>query len=391
MPRTISEFVSQVQKSKGFARQNKFEVVITPPSNLKSLLSNNFYYANGQVTDTSDHRWSAQVETGNEGIRSAWNALQEMKDVGESLTLLCDTVTMPGFDLQTHGVQYASEPKVDVVQTHGFASNVAATFYLSTDLRERHFFEQWQKMAVSKTTHKANYYDDYIGEMEIFQLDGNGEITYGIKATEVYPTTIAGIEYAYANTNQIAIQSVNFQYRQWFNMTNDAIEGYSSDLIDYDEGRQRELDKVRAQLDDYQKAKEYDADASSKKRVADRLRRLRPPEIDRQDTNRKSAQVERDRQKHLKKPEVDADQQQLAVKKAKAREERLKKPERKTSDPFHQTQKEFDRQKHLKKPEVDTGSSSTVNLANRNAIARGLGYESAAALKTALRNKAKGL
>ena len=62
--------------------------------------------------------------------------------------------------------------------------------------------------------------------MEIFQLDGNGEITYGIKATEVYPTTIAGIEYAYANTNTIATQAVNFQYRQWFNLTDKAIAGY---------------------------------------------------------------------------------------------------------------------------------------------------------------------
>jgi len=81
-------------------------------------------------------------------------------------------------------------------------------------------------MAVSKTTHKANYYDDYIGEMEIFQLDGNGEITYGIKATEVYPTTLAGIEYAYANTNAIATQAVQFQYRQWFNLTEKSIAGY---------------------------------------------------------------------------------------------------------------------------------------------------------------------
>jgi hypothetical protein len=62
--------------------------------------------------------------------------------------------------------------------------------------------------------------------MEIFQLDGNGEITYGIKATEVYPTTLAGIEYAYANTNQIATQAVQFQYRQWFNMTEESISSY---------------------------------------------------------------------------------------------------------------------------------------------------------------------
>ena len=63
--------------------------------------------------------------------------------------------------------------------------------------------------------------------MEIYQLDLNGEVTYGIKATEVYPSTIGGIEYAYANTNQIALQSVKFQYRQWFNMTADTIAGYN--------------------------------------------------------------------------------------------------------------------------------------------------------------------
>ena len=89
-------------------------------------------------------------------------------------------------------------------------------------------------MAVSTQTHKANYYDDYIGTMEIFQLDGNGEITYGIKATEVYPTTIAGIEYAYANSNQIATQAVSFEYRQWYNLTENAIHTYrNSDSYNY--------------------------------------------------------------------------------------------------------------------------------------------------------------
>ena len=89
--------------------------------------------------------------------------------------------------------------------------------------------EEWQ---LDTSTHKANYYDDYIGSMEIFQLDGNGEITYGIKATEVYPTTLAGIEYAYANTNQIALQAVQFQYRQWFNLTADTIADYKVNLFD---------------------------------------------------------------------------------------------------------------------------------------------------------------
>ena len=152
------------------------------------------------------------------------------------------------------------------------------------------------------------YYDNYIGTMEIFQLNGAGEITYGIKAIEVYPTTIAGIEYAYASANTIALQSVNFQYRQWFNMTSDDIAGYKTRINDEWAIAESQLKTIRA--------------------VEDKL------------ASNTSAK------------------------------------------------REQSKQRFLRKPEVDTG---TTNLAARNAIARGLGYESAAALKTALRNKAKGL
>jgi len=62
--------------------------------------------------------------------------------------------------------------------------------------------------------------------MEIFQLDQNNEITYGIKATEVYPTTIGGIEYSYDSSNQIATQAVSFEYRQWYNLTEESIDSY---------------------------------------------------------------------------------------------------------------------------------------------------------------------
>ena len=133
---------------------------------------------------------------------------------------------MPGHDLQAQDMQHGSAPGRQIVTSHDYAGTISASFYLDSHMRERHFFEMWQKMAVSTTTHKANYYDDYIGTMEIFQLDGQGEITYGIKATEVYPTTIAGIEYAYANSNQIATQAVSFEYRQWYNLTADTIAGY---------------------------------------------------------------------------------------------------------------------------------------------------------------------
>ena len=213
MAKPLQEFIASMNKSGGFARTARYAVRIIPPANLERL-----------ANETSP--------AGPAGSQTAFdnpnavNMLSLANQIGKQINLHCNSVSMPGHDLQAQDMQHGSAPGRQMVTSHDYQGTIAATFYLDTHMRERHFFEQWQKMAVNTNTHKANYYDDYIGSMEIFQLDGNGEITYGIKATEVYPTTIAGIEYAYANTNQIATQAVQFQYRQWFNLTADTIAGY---------------------------------------------------------------------------------------------------------------------------------------------------------------------
>ena len=222
----IQAFISNMSKSGGFARPSQYEVKINPP--------NVFTFVEQVIRDGAniEGQFRIQQEAYAGSFENRKN-LFTMSEVSKQLTLQCQTVTMPSHDLQTQNRAYASEPGREMVQTHGYAGTIDCTFLLSNDLREKHYFELWQSLAVDNYTHKANYYDDYIGSMEIFQLDGNGEITYGIKATEVYPTTIAGIEYAYANSNQIATQAVNFQYRQWYNLTADTIAQYEG-LNSYD-------------------------------------------------------------------------------------------------------------------------------------------------------------
>ena len=208
-----------MNKSGGYARTSKYAVVITPPTSLAQLASE-------RIEPVVE---GGQFEQGFPSSPANPNAstMQSLyKQLGQQVNLHCNTVSMPGHDLQAQDMQHGSAPGRQIVTSHDYAGTINASFYLDSHMRERHFFEMWQKMAVSTTTHKANYYDDYIGTMEIFQLDGQGEITYGIKATEVYPTTMAGIEYAYANSNQIATQAVSFEYRQWYNMTADTIAGY---------------------------------------------------------------------------------------------------------------------------------------------------------------------
>ena len=218
----LQEFIASMNRSKGFARLSRYAVVITPPSNLNRLIT------------------QAQTETGALGEitfeqETNMDQLRAMsRNLGQQLSLHCNSISMPGHDLQAQDMQHGSAPGRQIVQSHDYAGTIAASFYLDSHLRERHYFEKWQKMAVSTTTHKANYYNDYIGSMEIYQLDVNNEVTYGIKATEVYPSTIGGIEYSYDSANQVATQAVSFEYRQWYNLTEDAIHTYrNSDSYNY--------------------------------------------------------------------------------------------------------------------------------------------------------------
>ena len=219
---TIGRFRAMMGRAEGYARTARFAVRIFLPANLGAMIS----------TNTSTGGPPPPVTTSNNPAGTKALALQQLStQMGQQVNLHCDSISMPGHDLQAQEVQHGSSPARSMVQAHAFAGNINATFYADKYLRERHFFEAWQKMAVDMVTHKANYYDDYVGKMQIFQLgslDGEGDRdvpTYGIEAIEVYPATIGAIEYSYANSNQIAKISVAFAYKQWHNLTTDAIAG----------------------------------------------------------------------------------------------------------------------------------------------------------------------
>ena len=222
----INKFRAAMSKAKGFARPSKFAVRLNPPTMI-STIGNAFYTANGETRKTVNREYA-----------DAQAAVREMyMGSGKQIELFCNSVEMPGHDLQTQQQQHGSAPVRDMVTSHGFEGMISATFYLSEDLKERHFFEQWQRLAVNIESHKANFYDDYIGSMEIYQLSNGLDsglpfptfidkifdvdmAEYGIRASEVYPATISGIEYSYESGNQIATMAVGFNYREWRNLGN---------------------------------------------------------------------------------------------------------------------------------------------------------------------------
>ena len=216
-----------MSKSGGFARPSQYEVVINPPS----------------ITNFVDRLVDGQnIGVGNSiNDRYVRGNLRNISDVSQQLTLQCQSVDMPAHDLQTQNRAYGSEPGREMVQSHGYAGTIDCSFLLSSDLREKHYFELWQSLAVDNYTHKANYYDDYVGSMEIYQLSTRAkrnvsagphsdlekhdkfveERTYGILASEVFPKTIGSVKFSASGANEISTLDVRFEFRQWYNMGTD--------------------------------------------------------------------------------------------------------------------------------------------------------------------------
>ena len=213
----MGRFRAAMAAANGYARTTRFAVRIYPPTNLEHLIN---------AAEETDTRSGGNFEAANSG--------KQMSDIvtalGRQLNIHCDSVSMPNHDLQAETVTTFGPPR-QMVTGHGFTGTIGATFYADKYLRERHFFEMWQKMAVNMVTHKAGYYDDYVGTIQILQLgslDGEGDRdvpTYGIEAIECYPETVSAIEYNYGSSNQIVRVTVGFQYKQWHNLATDKIAG----------------------------------------------------------------------------------------------------------------------------------------------------------------------
>jgi len=218
---TIGRFRAAMNQGEGFARPSRYAIRLFPPSMLEGAIA---------AQNSSVDRGGSKFIPLHDYHEKSKQLTSLNNTIGRQVNIMCDTVNMPGVDLQTQEIQYGSEPNYNQVTSHGFAGNIVATFYADKYLRERQFFEHWQKLVVDTISHKANYYDNYVGKMHIYQLAADSEVnrdmpTYAVEAIDVFPEKIGALDYGHALGNQIQKITIEFSYKQWFNMGLESASG----------------------------------------------------------------------------------------------------------------------------------------------------------------------
>ena len=203
----LQRFQAQINQGEGMARPNRFYVIINPPQKLITTPGHDF----DVVPNTSNDLNSGTMR--------------------ENMQMMCNKVTMPSRDINTAPAKTYG-PKREMPYAYSFSGEIEMTFFGDKFLRQRMFWENWQKQIFNSETHDSKYYDNYVGSIDIFQLgqfdakaDDDARVTYAVRLYEVYPQTISSIDYTYGNNNTIVEVPVTLNFRTWQNLTIDQVNG----------------------------------------------------------------------------------------------------------------------------------------------------------------------
>ena len=194
---TIGRFQAMVNEAEGFQRKARFYVNFTLPNGVS-----------GDDEEVQGFSTASQLR--------AMNQDQNKRRV----QAFCSEISMPAREGAQKEIRH-NGPVRKFVYDHTYG-DVTATFYTDKFMRERSFFEMWQKAAFSNSTHNMNYYNDYVAPLDIFALgqfasrQERDDITYGVRLFECYPKTISEVSFSH-DTNAIQTFTVTFSYRYWVN------------------------------------------------------------------------------------------------------------------------------------------------------------------------------
>ena len=209
---TTGRIQAYVNEAEGFARKARFYT--------EFFLPNGLSFGGGIGGEDT----GVEVAGSGEGVE-AFRLSDDLRAVhnanGKRVRAFCSEISMPDRIVTTKDVRHGNGPARKHVVDFT-SSDITATFYLDKFLRERSYFELWQQAAFSTTSFNKNYYDNYVSDMNIFQLgqyasqQERDDVTYGVKLFDCYPKSIGTVDYSY-ESNNVQTLSVTFTFRYWVN------------------------------------------------------------------------------------------------------------------------------------------------------------------------------
>ncbi len=131
----------------------------------------------------------------------------------ESLNLMCINANMPGRQLMSQDRRIGL--KVEKVVDAYAVDDVTFEFYMPADGSIKKYFETWGELAVPSRGGTIRYKSEYEKDVNIWQLNKEGELVHGCRLIEAFPTTLQAMELSSETQNILSRYSVQLSYTDW--------------------------------------------------------------------------------------------------------------------------------------------------------------------------------
>ncbi len=136
------------------------------------------------------------------------------------ISLLCEEAAIPGLISTFAPTKIGNWTEYRAQGVEFFGDNATLTFYCNTDWNVREYFEAWMGTTADIESKEVGFYDDYVGEIDIYTLDRDDNRTGKWQLKEAWPRLLNLTPVSQASDAPVRV-TVTLTYRYWTSDTLD--------------------------------------------------------------------------------------------------------------------------------------------------------------------------
>ena len=216
-------FITQMLQ-RGLSRKNRFQVTIPLPA---GIFDSNATLANDSQAYKSDTSSFGDLFRSTARIVNAF--FGGTNQTSRSLQMMCMVASLPGVGIDTTPMNNNGNH----IKMPNNKSNVdlELSFLLANDYYEKSVMDKWKNLIFDPLTTKMGYYEDFVTDICIEQLDTEDQVVHRVYIVEAHPVNFSSIELDKGATDQFNQYNISFSYNKVLSETEYETRSLASDFL----------------------------------------------------------------------------------------------------------------------------------------------------------------
>ncbi|HIC5345312.1 TPA: hypothetical protein ACW5GA_001576 [Salmonella enterica] len=215
-------FITQILQ-RGLSRKNRFRVTIPLPPGIfdsNATLANDgkAYRTNSSFGDL--FKQSARI------VNAFFGGTNQ---TSRSLQMMCMVASLPGVGIDT--TPMTSNGNHIKMPNNKSNVDLDLSFLLANDYYEKSVMDKWKSLIFDPHTTKMGYYEDFVTDICIEQLDTEDQVVHRVYIVEAHPINFSSIELDKGATDQFNQYNISFSYNKVLSETEYETRSLSSDFL----------------------------------------------------------------------------------------------------------------------------------------------------------------